>query len=287
MGENRKYKDSMFTALYKDKKDLISLYNALSGENLPLETAVEIATLEDVLFNYRQNDIAFVLGGKIVILVEHQSTICENMPLRLFIYLARVYEKLVEIDAVYKRKQLKIPKPDFIVLYNGMDEFPDEKTLRLSSAYHEAPPGAHKLGGFLELEVRVVNINEGRNVSMINKCETLKGYVHFVETVRANQKRGMELKEAITKGAESCIEKGILKKFLTTHSSEVINMLTTEWDIERARKVWEEEGREEGIEVSAKIIREYISGKSVEQIGAVLEISVDDVRRVVDLFESA
>ena len=83
------------------------------------------------------------------------------MPLHLSIYEARLYEILIENDAIYKSKLLKIPKPDFIVLYNGLDEFPDEKTLRLSDAYMEMPEAFLKFSGFLKLEVRVVNINEG------------------------------------------------------------------------------------------------------------------------------
>ena len=75
MSVNREYKNSVFTTLFNDAEILLSLYNALSGSDLPLDTPVEIATLEDVLFNYRRNDVAFVLGDKIVILMEHQSSI--------------------------------------------------------------------------------------------------------------------------------------------------------------------------------------------------------------------
>ena len=134
MSVNREYKNSLFTTLFNDAEKLLSLYNAVSGSDLPLDTPVEIATLEDVLFNYRRNDLAFVLDDKIIILIEHQSSISANMPLRLLIYVARIYEKLIDNTAVYKSKLLKIPKPDFIVLYNGTDEFPDEKILRLSDA---------------------------------------------------------------------------------------------------------------------------------------------------------
>ena len=161
MSVNREYKSSLFTTLFSDAETLLSLYNAMSGSDLPLDTPVEIATLEDVLFNFRRNDVAFVLGDKIVILMEHQSSISANMPLRLLIYVARVYEKLIDNAALYKRKLLKIPKPDFIVLYNGTDEFPDEKILRLSDAYMEMPEEFIGFNGSLELEVRVVNINEG------------------------------------------------------------------------------------------------------------------------------
>ena len=39
----------------------------------------------------------------------------------------------------------------------------------------------------------------------------------------------------------------ILKEFLETHSTEVINMLYTEWNWDDAKEVWCEEAREEGI----------------------------------------
>ena len=93
MSANREYKSSMFTTLFSDTGKLLSLYNAVSGNDLPLDTPLQIATLENVLFNNRRDDIAFVLGDKIVVLIEHQSSINENMPLRMLIYVARVYER--------------------------------------------------------------------------------------------------------------------------------------------------------------------------------------------------
>jgi hypothetical protein len=96
-------------------------------------------------------------------MIEHQSTPCENMPIRLLIYIARVFEKLFNIDrklkqAIYRTKLLKIPKPEFYVLYNGKSEFPERKDLRLSDAFREAN-APEWLGGFLELTVPVYNIN--------------------------------------------------------------------------------------------------------------------------------
>ena len=192
MSVNREYKNSLFTTLFNDTEKLLSLYNAVSGSNLPADTSVEITTLEDVLFNYRRNDVAFVLDDRIVILIEHQSSISANMPLRLLIYVARVYEKLIDAAVVYKSKLLKIPKPDFIVLYNGSDEFPDEKKLCLLDAYREMPEALAGFSGFLELEVRVVNISEGRNEAIVKKSEELHGYVRFVGKVRDKQTTGEE-----------------------------------------------------------------------------------------------
>ena len=247
---NREYKNNVFISLYEDVKKLLSLYNALTGSNLPLKIFVKIVTLTNVLFTKIRNDVAFVLGDKIIVLIEHQSTICQNMPLRLFIYLARIYEKIIDNDAVYKNKLLKIPRPDFIVLYNGTDPFPDEKVLKLSDAFMDHPQGAQAAGleGSLELKVRVLNINEGRNEAIVNRCETLSGYVKFIGKVRFNLKAGLDLTDAATKAVKDCIEEGILAEYLKAHSSEVINMLTAEWELERARKVWEEEAREDGWE---------------------------------------
>ena len=220
MSVNREYKSSVFTALFNDHEELLKLYNALTGCLLPLNTSVEIATLEDVLFTDRQNDIAFVLGDKVVILIEHQSSINENMPLRLLLYVARVYEKLIDNDSIYMRKLLRIPRPDFIVLYNGIDPFPDEKTLRLSDAYKEPPEELTSIGGVLELEVRVVNINEGRNEAIVSKSERLYGYVRFIGKVRCKLNAGLDLSTSVINAVKECVEEGILADFLKSHSSE-------------------------------------------------------------------
>jgi len=285
---NRKHKDSVFTALFDDNEKLLSLYNAITGSELPLDTPVKIATLDSVLFMDRQNDIAFVINGKLVILIEHQSSINANMPFRLLIYIARVYEKLVDKNSVYRSKLLKIPKPDFIVLYNGTDPFPDEKLLRLSDAFMDAPEVASGLGGFLELEVRVVNINEGRNEDVLKKCKTLSGYAHFIGKAREYLEMGYDLKAALTKAINDCIEEGILVDFLKKHSSEVLNMLTAEWNIEDAKKVWLEEGREEGREEGLEegvisnivklICRKLSKKKTREQIIDELDLDESEIK---------
>jgi predicted transposase YdaD len=252
MSVNKEYKNSVFTTLCKDKKRLIEIYNAISKKNYPPDTEIEIATLDDVLFLNRRNDVAFVIEGRIVVLMEHQSTLCENMPVRLLIYVGRVYEKLFSIDpklkrAIYKTKLLKIPKPEFYVLYNGRDEFPEQKELRLSDAFHETD-ATEWLGGLLELSVPVYNINEGFNEEIVRRSETLSGYAAFIALVRRYLSSNYTLEEAIGQAVRDCVERNILAEFFQTHASEVINMLTAEFKLEEAVEVWKEEGREEGIE---------------------------------------
>jgi hypothetical protein len=96
MEVNREYKSGMFAKLFSDGEALIDLYNAISGSTLPGDTSVDITTLTNVLFNTWRDDVAFLLGDRLVILVEHQSTINYNMPARMFIYAARIYENLID-----------------------------------------------------------------------------------------------------------------------------------------------------------------------------------------------
>ena len=92
---NRNYKDSVFVDLFaKDinaKENFVSLYNALHNTNLDYQTTnLEPVMIEQVLYKSFYNDIAMLIDNKIVILVEHQSTINENMPFRILEYITRI-----------------------------------------------------------------------------------------------------------------------------------------------------------------------------------------------------
>ena len=95
--EKRNHKDSLFIDLFcKDQKsgkeNFISLYNALHQTNLDLKTTtLEEVNIENILYMALSNDIAILVDDRLIVLVEHQSTINENMPLRLFKYISRIY----------------------------------------------------------------------------------------------------------------------------------------------------------------------------------------------------
>jgi hypothetical protein len=273
---NRVYKDSVFVALCEDKKRLIEIYNAVSHNNYPLDAALKITTLDNVLFLGRRNDVAFLMEDRLVVLIEHQSTVCANMPVRLLIYIGDVYEKWLNADekikrAVYGTKLLKIPKPEFYVFYNGKAEFPARKYLKLSDAFQSLPEigkgsGLKGLGGFLDLIVPVYNINQGFNEELLKKSKTLFGYSFFVNLGRQYEEAGYVREEAIRRAVEDCIKQGILADFLRNHSSEVINMLTMEFKMEDAQQVWKEEGREEGkIEVASSMLADGFAIETVRK----------------------
>ena len=94
---NRKYKDSVFTVLFSSKESLLELYKVLHPEDTEATTDdIEKIALENVLLIRRYNDAAMGVRDKLIILVEQQSTVNPNMPVRLLLYIAGEYEKIIK-----------------------------------------------------------------------------------------------------------------------------------------------------------------------------------------------
>ena len=281
MSANREYKNSVFTLLFGTPDKMLELYNAVSGNNLPIDTQVEIATLNDALFMSRINDLAFVIEDRLVVLIEHQSTVCPNMPLRLLLYITRIYERFIDGKAIYHSKLIVLPRPEFYALYNGAAPMPDKMTLRLSDAFMDHPETAEF--NPLELEVAVINVNAGHNEAVIGRSENLNGYAIFVSKVREYESDGLNLDEAIEAAVKHCIENGILADFLDKNSREVRNMLLNEFCLDDALDVRFEEGwesgREEGIMLGeARSVKRMLDrGLSLEAIADATGYTLDEV----------
>jgi len=95
---NRIYRDSVFTMLFSDPDLLRELYCAIGDVTLPPDVPVSINTLEKVLYMDLYNDISFEIGGKLVVLLEHQSTLSPNLALRLLLYISRVLDSSVRVS---------------------------------------------------------------------------------------------------------------------------------------------------------------------------------------------
>jgi len=288
------YKDSFFRSIFANKKAALELYNALHGTNYSeQDTEITINTLGESLLTLQKNDFSFLINGKLVIMVDQQSTINENMPFRFLKPIARIFENgIPDKKALYRKALIKLPRPEFIVLYNGTDPFPDKKTLRLSDAFMQVE-GFEK--DFLELEVIVYNINEGRNAEIANRCEELRAYAYFVHQVRfheAEEKKRGGLPEteitriAISKAIQDCKNKALLTEFWENMTMEDINMLATEWDMATALEVEREEGYEKGLEEGREEGREeaaqnmLMDGFSYEQTAKLSMLDIDRVREL-------
>ena len=289
MGENREYKSSVFSLLFSDPDVLRELYSTLEGVALPPDVPVAINTLQNVLFRNRVNDISFTVGGKLVNIYEHQSTINPNMAIRALMYISRIYEKIIgDTKGLYTTHQIRIPRPEFIVLYNGKAPFPDEKICKLSDAFEECGSLGvlEKENPALDLSVRVININQGRNEKIVQKCKVLAQYSAFIAKAREFEGMHEDREEGLKQAVIYCRDNGILKEFLEKHGTEVLNMLYAEWNQEDALAVHYAEGMEMGIEKGREEGMEEGMEKSQKEIArnALAEgASVDFVQKITGL----
>ena len=236
----RNYKDTIFRMLFKDKENLLSLYNALNDTAYTDVNGLEITTLENAVYMNYKNDVSFVFDSELM-LYEHQSTMNPNMPLRDLFYVSDTLHKKTYSKDLYGKNLIKIPAPRFVVFYNGVTYQPDVQTLKLSNAYEKQQETPE-----LELTVTVYNINRGYNEELMNACRALREYAMYVEHVRTYAKQ-MPLADAVEKAVDYCIEADILSEFLRKNRAEAIKMSIYEYDEELHFRTLREEGREEGL----------------------------------------
>ena len=91
----RDYKSRMFTMIFRDKKELLQLYNAVAQRNYEDPELLTINTLENAIYMSMQNDLSFIIDARLS-LYEHQSTYNPNLPLRFLMYLSDLYEKMIK-----------------------------------------------------------------------------------------------------------------------------------------------------------------------------------------------
>ncbi|GHU75265.1 hypothetical protein FACS189461_1200 [Spirochaetia bacterium] len=289
MPTNRNYKDSVFSLLFNDIDALRDLYSALEGVVLAPDTLITINTLADVLFMDMINDLSFMVDNRLIILVEHQSSINPNISLpqadpRLLLYIARVYEKVITDRKIYSVEKLHLPQPEFFVLYNGTAPYPDEEIIRLSDSFADtATLGLPQTGTpSLELTARVININQGCNETRVRRCKVLAEYSAFIAKVREFIRQGDDREAAMKQAIKYCREHDILKGFLETHSTEVFNMILTEWNTEDAKAVWFEDGEKKGrVEGREESARNFLAmGLEPEKIARGTGLSLETIKGI-------
>ena len=75
---NRNYKDTVFRMLFSNRKNLLSLYNAVNQRDYKNPDDLEIVTLENAIYMGMKNDLAFIIDTNLY-LYEHQSTYNPNI----------------------------------------------------------------------------------------------------------------------------------------------------------------------------------------------------------------
>lgn len=288
---NTKYKDRLFRLRFGSseyREDILSLYNALNGTSYRDVDDLSITTIDDVIYIRMKNDVSLLLDGNMP-LWEQQSSINPNMPIRGLIYFGSLYSQYIKVSKlnIYGRKLQKIPTPQYVVFYNGTDDYAPITRLKLSDAFINRNDS-----GDFEWTATVYNLNSGKNDALLQKCKPLAEYMELIYRIRQNQNCGMDTKDAVNAAVDSCIADGIMKDFLLRHKAEVMNVCITEFDekvfIEGIREEGLEEGlekgREEGLRALICSLRDFLPDfesiyKAVTKNAEYSSLSREDVRK--------
>ena len=206
------YKDSLFTRIFSMPEHFKSVYGAILGEN--------ISDKEVILFNNDpmltvdiRNDVSMLVDGRLIVFIEHQSTINNNMPLRMLWYASAAFKMYIgeELKTVFGTKKIDLPRPEFYVFYAGKRTW-DTKHLKLSDLYE----GHSSKKIMLELDVEVINMRD-KNHPVMKKCQEAHVYIELIERIEELIQAGNNRDDAIhTALIELSKEKSSLHNFLNS-----------------------------------------------------------------------
>ena len=235
---NTNYKDRLFIFIFGNEENrewTLSLYNAINGSHYTDASQIRFNTLENALYVGIKNDTSFLISGTIN-LYEHQSTYNPNMPLRFLGYISELFSSYIKESNsnIYGSRIIKIPTPKLVVFYNGLDETEDESILKLSDSFIRSFDGEPDI----EIRVRMLNVNYGRNVGIMNSCKPLRDYAWFIDTIRRYQAEEYSLSEATRLALAESSDDFILKSFLEKNKAEVDGMLLDLYTEENFHKMY-------------------------------------------------
>ncbi len=218
----RTVKDSVFTDLFRNKSNLLKLYQALHPEDTEVtEDSLTHVTIVNVLTDNLYNDLGFLVGERLIILVEAQSTWTVNILIRIVIYLAKTYHEYFR-DAkrsLYEGKKVKIPKPELYVIYTGeRGNKPD--TISLSEEFFGGEESA--------VEVKAKIIYEGETDNIINQ------YIIFCKVYTEQVKRYGLTREAVVETIRICKDRNVLREYLASREKEAVTLMMSIFSQEEA-----------------------------------------------------
>lgn len=275
MTPNREYKDSVFVDLHSKDELLredavIDIYNALHDKKITRKEQIKFIKLENVFFHKVRNDVSFTVDGKVLILLEHQSTINENMPYRCLEYSLAIISSQMKRRDKFLPSPIKILSPEFYVIYNGDASYPAIKEQCLSDLFAEKTDDPR-----LELIVTVININHPDNKNFLDSCPLLRGYKKLVDKVKIYKRLYGD--KGYVMAIEECIREGIeIQDYLKRKTKEITDMFSLEYnyndELEAYRYAGMQQGMQQGIK-QASMEMAYAMKKRGFEIGVIMEMT--------------
>ena len=276
---NPQYKDSLFRDFFNDPVRLLDLCNSLLHTNYSDINNIEINTLDANFFSGLKNDISCKLGNHFLVLVEHQSTVNENMPFRCLSYFSELLNNLLtNKQVIYKRKLISFPSPKFFVFFDGNDESePVHRIFKLSDAF----------GGdssSLELIVHSININLDKKAEILKHCLYLRDYSTLIAYVKLGLASGLSRRQAIINAINRCINENVMHDYLINKQEEVFSMLDYQWNLDDAKAAWRDEAIDE--ERTSIALNMLHDGLPFDQIHKFTKLTLDKIQELANSIHS-
>lgn len=255
---NRLYKDRVFKFIFgnpENKEWTLSLYNAVNGSNYSNPDDIQFNTIEDAVYMSMKNDVSFIILDEMN-LWEHQSNFNPNMPMRFLTYGTQLYEKYTATSGYYKfsRKLQHLPKPNCICFYNGTEEQPEQQILKLSDAF-----GGE---GDIEVKVKMLNVNYGKNRALMETCQPLCEYAWLVDRVREHQRVLQNLEAAVDASIDEMPDSFVIRTLIEAHRAGVKKMFLTEYDEEKMKEQERKEAFADGVaEANERVATDMLKKK--------------------------
>ena len=148
----------------------------------------------------------------------------------------------------------------------------------------------------LELEVKVININLSSGHQLLEQCRPMYEYSWLIQRIKDYLAKEWSRDEAIVQALKDNREKGMLVEFVQKYGSEAINMLYTQFNLEDAKEVWQEEAYEEGRDAGraegecktliVQACKKKAKGLSLQETAAQLESDEVEIRRIYEAIEA-
>ncbi len=225
----RTIKDSVFTDLFQDKKYLLQLYKALHPEDTDVtEDDLNDITIKNVLTDNIYNDLGFTVGGKLMILVEAQSSVWTvNIIVRALMYLVQTWHDYFERTKqnLYKSKKVQIPIPEVYVIFTG-----ERKTRPSEISLSQEFFGGKECA----VDVKVKMIYDGKEGDIINQ------YVMFTKVCNEQMKKYGRTRKAVMEAIRICKDRNVLSEYLSSKESEVVSIMMVLYDEEEIMRSYVE-----------------------------------------------
>ncbi len=275
-------KASVFEDLFSDTENLLKLYQALHPEDKKTTVNdLKYVTLKNILTKGIFNDLGFMVGLKLIILMEAQSTWSANIIPRLIMYLADTWRRYFTEQKynLYSSKKITIPEPELYVIYTGKHKI-DKEYITLSEEFFNGKNIA------LDARIKIIKNTEGKDI--------LTQYIRFCKIF--DEQRNTypnDTFKAINETIRICTNNEILKEYLQKRESEVVKIMMSLFSQEYATKmmIFEErqdakaEGKAEGkAEEKAETALKLLSRNllSINEIAEVTDLPVEKIKELAD-----